>query len=139
LLIAVALAFAYDGTLPEGEVTVIRVLGAAVAFFGVVFAFIASRRLGGSMTPSPEPRPDGELVIMGPYRLVRHPIYGGLTLFMLGTALFLDSAVGFSAALLLIPFFLFKSAYEERRLRMRFAGYRAYMAVVTRRLIPFVV
>lgn len=139
LLIVTAMAFAYDGTLPEGEISFLRAIGATVAFLGLIFAFIASRRLGGAMTPSPLPLPDADLVISGPYRFVRHPIYGGLTMFMLGTALFLDSAVGFFAALLLLPFFLVKAGFEERRLRMHHAGYRAYMAVVTRRLIPFVV
>lgn len=139
LLVVIALAFAYDGTLPEGRVTALRVIGAAVAFFGLVFAFIASRRLGGAMTPSPHPLPDADLVISGPYRFVRHPIYGGLTMFMLGTALFLSSVVGLFAALFLLPFFFLKAGIEERWLRMHHAGYRAYMAVVTRRLIPFVV
>lgn len=139
LLVVVALALAYDGTLPEGEISFLRVIGATLAFLGLVFAFIASRRLGRAMTPSPHPLPDADLVISGPYRFVRHPIYGGLTMFMLGTALFLDSAVGFFAALLLLPFFLVKARFEERRLRMHHAGYRAYMADVTRRLIPFVV
>jgi len=139
LLVVVALAFAYDGSLPEGRVTFLRVIGATVGFFGLIFAFIASRRLGGAMTPSPHPLPDADLVISGPYRFVRHPIYGGLTMFMLGTALFLGSAVGFFTAMLLFPFFLLKAGIEERWLRMHHAGYRAYMAVVTRRLIPFVV
>ncbi|HSM45256.1 MAG TPA: 2-amino-4-hydroxy-6-hydroxymethyldihydropteridine diphosphokinase, partial [Acidimicrobiia bacterium] len=139
LLVVIALALAYDGTLPEGRVTFLRVIGASVAFFGLIFAFIASRSLGGAMTPSPLPLPGADLVISGAYRFVRHPIYGGLTMFMLGTALFLDSAVGFFAALLLFPFFLVKAGIEERWLRMHHAGYRAYMAVVTRRLIPFVV
>lgn len=139
LLVMIAMAFAYDGTLPEGRVTLLRVIGAIVAFFGLIFAFIGSRRLGSAMTPSPHPLPDADLVVSGPYRFVRHPIYGGLTMFMLGTALFLDSAVGFFAALLLVPFFLFKASIEERWLRMHHAGYRAYRAAVTRRLIPFVI
>lgn len=139
LILTTALAFAADGTLPAGEVTVIRVLGAVLAMTGVVFAFIASRRLGPAMTPSPVPKQGSELVMSGPYRYVRHPIYGGLSLLMIGTALFLDSAVGLGVAILLLPFFWFKSSYEERQLRMRFAGYKAYRDVVHRRLIPFVI
>jgi 2-amino-4-hydroxy-6-hydroxymethyldihydropteridine diphosphokinase len=138
IILAVALAFAVDGTLPGGEVTVIRALGGAVAFVGLMLAFISSRRLGRSMTASPIPRAGAELIIGGPYRFARHPIYGGLCLFMMGTALFLDSLLGFVAAATLIPYFMLKARFEERQLRIRFAGYLAYRETVHRWLIPFV-
>lgn len=139
LFLAVAVAIAFDGTLPEGEVTVLRVLGAALAMFGMILAFISSRRLGPALTASPVPKGNGSLIITGPYRYVRHPIYGGVILILVGTALFLDSLVGTALAALLIPYFWMKSTYEERHLRMRFAGYRAYQGVVHRRLLPFLV
>lgn len=138
LILVIAVALAYDGTLPEGEVTVIRVVGAVLAFIGGILAFIASRRLGVA-TASPIPRPEAELVMTGPYRFARHPIYGGLSLFMMGTSLVLDSLVGFAVAALLIPYFLLKASYEERHLRMRFSGYLLYKQTVHRWLIPFVV
>lgn len=139
LILGVALALAYDGSLPEGEVTVIRVLGGLVAFVGLVLAFLSSRRLGGSMRAGPLPHQGAELVTTGPYRFARHPIYGGLSLFMTGTALILDSVAGFLVAVALIPFFILKASYEERHLRMRFPGYLSYKQTVHRWLIPFVV
>lgn len=139
LVVAVAMALAFDGSLPEGEVTVGRVIGGGVAFVGATLAFIASRRLGSSLTASPLPTVEGRLVLSGPYRFARHPIYGGLSLFMMGTALVLDSVGGFFVAFLLIPYFMLKAAYEERHLRMRYPGYLAYKQTVHRWLIPFVV
>ena len=138
LLIVAAVALASDGRLPDGVVTIQGVAGAVLALGGMIVAFVASRRLGPAMTASPAPKEGARLVIAGPYRYVRHPIYGGLTLVILGTALFLDSVWGAVAAAVLGVFFWFKSSYEERRLRMEFAGYRAYRAVVHRRLIPFI-
>lgn len=139
LFLAVAIALAYDGSLPEGEVSFSRVLGAAVAFVGLILAFVASRRLGPALTAPPIPRRDAELVTSGPFRLVRHPIYGGIILFMLGTALFVESLLGLAAAVLLVPFFLVKARYEEKHLRMRYPGYLAYRQTVPRWLIPFLV
>jgi 2-amino-4-hydroxy-6-hydroxymethyldihydropteridine diphosphokinase len=139
LFLGVALALAYDGTLPQGGVSFIRMLGAAVAFVGLILAFIASRRLGPALAAPPLPRPGAELVTSGPYRLARHPIYGGIILFMLGTALIVDSVAGFFVAALLVPFFMVKARYEEKHLRMRYPGYLAYRQMVPRRLIPFVV
>jgi 2-amino-4-hydroxy-6-hydroxymethyldihydropteridine diphosphokinase len=139
LFLAVAVAISFDGALPEGEVTVLRVVGAALAMAGMVLAFVSSRRLGPAMTASPIPKEHGSLVIAGPYRYVRHPIYGGVILILLGTSLFLDSAAGSVSAALLIPYFWMKSSFEERQLRMHFSGYQAYQQVVHRRLIPFVI
>lgn len=139
LFLVAAVALAGDGRLPEGEVTVQGVLGALLAMAGLIMAFVSSRRLGPAMTPNPVPKERSALVLTGPYRYVRHPIYGGITLVILGTALFLDSIYGVAVAVALIPYFWVKSTYEEQQLRMRFAGYRAYRQVVHRRLIPFVV
>jgi 2-amino-4-hydroxy-6-hydroxymethyldihydropteridine diphosphokinase len=139
LFLAVAIAFAYDGTLPERAAGITRVVGAAFAFIGVVLAFVASRRLGSALAAPPIPRPGAELVTSGPYRLARHPIYGGITMFMVGTALVVDSVAGLAVSVLLVPFFLLKARYEEKQLRMRYPGYLAYRQMVPRWLIPFVV
>ena len=137
-LVGLALALAWDGSLPEGDAESIRSLGMLLAVVGGGLAFVASRRLGPALTAAPEPVPDAELVETGPYAWARHPIYGGVILFSLGTALILDSLAGVGLALGLVPFFYLKSAYEERRLRMAYAGYIGYQRRVSRRLIPFV-
>ena len=137
LLILAAVGLASDGSLPQGEVTVLGVTGAALASFGLVMALVASRRLGPALTANPTPKQGASLIIVGPYRYVRHPIYGGVLFVLLGTAMFLGSLWGGAVAVALLVFFRFKAAFEERQLRMAFAGYRAYQAVVHRRLIPF--
>ena len=105
---------------------------------GLFLAFVASRRLGPAVTPSPIPKEDSRLVISGPYRYARHPIYGGVFLVILGTALFLDSVYGIVTSLALIVLFWIKAGFEEQQLRMRFADYSRYRDVVQRRFVPFV-
>jgi 2-amino-4-hydroxy-6-hydroxymethyldihydropteridine diphosphokinase len=139
IFLATAVALAADGRLPEGEVTAIGVAGALMAMAGLILAFVSSRRLGPSVTPSPVPKKGARLVMSGPYRFARHPIYGGIFLVLLGTALFLDSVYGVVAAGVAFVFFWAKSMYEERHLRMRFNGYKRYREIVHRRLIPFVI
>lgn len=136
---ASAATFIYDGTLPGGDWSVVRVLGGLTALVGASLAFESSRRLGGSMAAGPIPRQDGDLIVSGPYRHARHPIYGGVSLLFIGASLLLDSVVGLAVSALLIPYFLLKARYEERQLRMRYAGYLHYRLTVRRRLIPFVV
>ena len=128
--IAVALAMASDGTLPDGSADVFRLVGTVVAVFGGALAFISSRRLGPALTALPEPRADAPLVESGPYSLARHPIYGGVTLFILGTSMILDSPTAALLSLGLVPFFYLKSEYSSRRfqnlvfhiLNRRFSG-----------------
>jgi 2-amino-4-hydroxy-6-hydroxymethyldihydropteridine diphosphokinase len=139
LFLAVALAIVIDGSLPQGAITAWGVTGALLAVAGMILGLAGWRWLGVAMTPSPVPKQGAALVVSGPYRLVRHPVYGGVTLMLMGTSLLLDSIWGFAIALLLIPYFWVKSSYEERQLRMRYPGYREYRTVVRRRLIPFVV
>ena len=136
--VGIGLSFAVDGSLPSEDVEFTRVVGAFVALVGIVLAFSASRRLGPSLTAVPEPAEGSALVETGPYAMARHPIYGGIVIFLLGTALFLDSVFGLVLIVGLAGFFVLKSTYEERRLRARHAGYRSYSRRVRYRLIPFV-
>ncbi len=137
--VAIALAFARDGSLPAQPVRFTHILGGAAAFAGLFLAFWASRRLGPALTAVPEPVTGSRLVETGPYALARHPIYGGIVIFLAGTALFLDSVLGLVLVVGLAVFFLFKSSYEERRLRARYAEYLAYRQRVKQRLIPFLI
>ncbi|MEA1903660.1 MAG: 2-amino-4-hydroxy-6-hydroxymethyldihydropteridine diphosphokinase [Actinomycetota bacterium] len=137
--LVVALLMAWDGTVPEGDADPVRVAGALVAFVGAGLAFISSRRLGPALTALPEPRDEGSLIETGAYSRARHPIYGGVTMFILGASLIVDSLAGSLLSLGLIPFFFVKSSYEERRLRIKYPGYRAYQHRVTHRIIPFLI
>lgn len=139
LFIAAALGMAVDGNLPDGQITIPEVIGALLAMSGLILGLLASLLLGPSFSPSPLPTERARMVMRGPYRYVRHPIYGGVVLFVLGAALFSSSLLGAVAAVTILVFFWAKTLYEERHLRIRFPGYRRYRNVVRWRLIPFVI
>ena len=86
----------------------------------------------------PGAAPGWELVESGPFRLVRHPTYGGALLIFSGISLAhgLLGLVG-TAALALV--WWRKSELEERVLAARFAGYADYRARVRRRFFPWIV
>lgn len=91
------------------------------------------RNWGMPMTRKDEP----EIVTSGPYRLIRHPIYSGILLGILGTALATDIywLIAFG---LLGAYFVYSARVEERLLSDAMpATYPAYMAR-TKMLIPFV-
>lgn len=113
-----------------------RLAGVPLALAGLGLAVWAGRTLGSSLTPYPRPRREGELVTGGPYRLSRHPIYGGGLLLFLGYGL-LASVPATACVAALGALWWGKSGVEERHLAARFPGYADYRRRVRGRLLPF--
>ncbi len=78
------------------------------------------------------------VVSTGPYRYVRHPMYIGMLLFCLGSALLLESWIGVLLGLLHEGMLATRALREERVLQKGLKGYDAYMVQVRYRLIPHV-
>lgn len=112
--------------------TTLMVAGAFLVVAGILA--LASH---DAFTTLPRPRDTARLVESGVYRLVRHPVYGGLVLTGLGWAVVRESAVSLVGVVVLFLFFDLKRRREEAWLVERFPGYAAYRAH-TRRLIPWV-
>ena len=107
----------------------------AVSMAGVAWALWAAVRLGDRLTPTPVPRDGGVLRTDGPYAHVRHPIYTGVLLIVVGLTLRTGSAVGLAVAVVTVGFFHAKAGFEERLLRDRVPGYDRY-AAATPRFVP---
>jgi len=113
-------------------------IGGGLLFLaGALLAVAGAVNLGRNLTPLPRPKDDATLVVVGAYRLVRHPIYSGLAAMAFGWGLWVNSWPTLGYALLLFVFFDCKSRREERWLREKFPEYAAYQRRV-RKLIPFV-
>jgi protein-S-isoprenylcysteine O-methyltransferase Ste14 len=102
--------------------------GAALALW-CVLAFAALGR--GTPAPFDAPR---RLVVRGPYKLVRNPMYLGAAIALGGAALFYRSAIlGAYAVVFLLLAEALVRWYEEPTLRGKFgADYDAYCAEVRR-------
>jgi protein-S-isoprenylcysteine O-methyltransferase Ste14 len=112
-------------------------VGLVLFALGLGFAVWArvhiGRNWGTPMTQKVEP----ELVTSGPYRLVRHPIYTGIILAGVGTAVAL-SWVWLPVFALAGIYFIYSATVEERYLAEQFPdSYRAYKRS-TKMLVPFV-
>lgn len=78
------------------------------------------------------------VITTGPYAIVRHPMYSGLLLMMLGTPLALGSYWALPFALLFIPLIVLRIGKEEEVLRRDLPGYPEYGRQIRYRLIPLV-
>jgi protein-S-isoprenylcysteine O-methyltransferase Ste14 len=101
---------------------------------GMIWAIYSLSYLGKRFSIVPEAR---GLVVTGPYRFARHPIYLGEIAAGLGLVLPTILTVHLAVFLVFVGAQLLRTYYEERVLRRAFPEYAAY-ARKTRRLIPFV-
>jgi len=112
-------------------------VGAALTAAGLAFTFWARHHLGRNWSGVVTVKQDHELVTGGPYALVRHPIYTGLLLAFVGSALARGELRGLVAVLLALASFWRKMRTEERFMSERFgAPYTAYAARVAK-LVPW--
>jgi protein-S-isoprenylcysteine O-methyltransferase Ste14 len=98
----------------------IEAFGIALTLAGLVFAVWARAYLGGNWSSNVTVKVGHQLVRTGPYRWVRHPIYSGLILAMIGTALNRRTVRGLVAVVLLWTGFTIKSRIEERFMEATF-------------------
>ncbi|MFF7633132.1 methyltransferase family protein [Kitasatospora sp. NPDC008050] len=114
----------------EGVGLVLFLLGLALAVWA---RLNIGRNWGMPMTHKADP----ELVTTGPYRTIRHPIYSGVLLAMIGTGVAV-SLYWLVPAAVLGGYFVYSAVMEERYLTERFPDAYPEYQRSTKMLIPFV-
>ena len=85
--------------------------------------------LGRNLTPATEPLPEGALVTRGIYRMVRHPIYLGVSTIMAGYGICGGEWwIGAAAFAVALAYFEAKARVEERFLGQRMHRVRGVQA-----------
>jgi protein-S-isoprenylcysteine O-methyltransferase Ste14 len=112
--------------------------GLCLTAAGCAFAVWARACLGANWSATVTRKQNHELVRGGPYAVVRHPIYAGLLLAVLGTALALGEVRGLAALALAFVGWFTKARTEERFLAEEFGDAYARYRREVKRLIPFV-
>jgi protein-S-isoprenylcysteine O-methyltransferase Ste14 len=115
----------------------VRLFGGVLLVLGALFMLAAARGLGPALTAMPRPSGRGELVVSGPYAVVRHPMYSGGAAVAAGFSVLVSSWWSLGATLLLVVFLHFKAMREEEWLVAHYPGYPDYMRRVPRRVIPW--
>lgn len=131
----VAFYLMFSGDLPRGWLRLrvlpstlgVEIIGVIITAAGIGFAMWARAYLGGNWSSSVTVKVEHQLIRTGPYRWVRHPIYSGMILALLGTALVRGQVRGFVAVVLAYVGFRIKSKIEERAMIGTFGTeYEAY-------------
>jgi protein-S-isoprenylcysteine O-methyltransferase Ste14 len=112
-------------------------LGLVLFALGLGFAIWARVHIGRNWGTPMTQKQNPELVTSGPYHLVRHPIYSGILVAGVGTAVALDWAWLIVIALAGM-YFVYSATVEERYMNEQFPdSYPAYKRA-TKMLVPFV-
>jgi len=135
LLLLFVAAPRWEGPWPAEYRKLGRRVGASIALAGAALMVPGLRQLGRHLTALPKPGPDAVLVQDGAYGIVRHPLYSGATLVLLGGGLATARLSRVGLALGALAFFDAKARREERWLVEKFPEYGAYRLHV-RKLIP---
>ncbi len=136
IILALSLGYAGVGPLPDW----VFYPGIFLMLLGVVVRQWAIAVLGRFFSLTVRVAEDHRVVVMGPYRLVRHPSYTGVLITFIGLALAVQSS---GALLVLLAVFGVSYGYrmrvEERVLQSELGqDYAEYMKR-TKRLIPFLI
>ncbi|MBV9289524.1 MAG: isoprenylcysteine carboxylmethyltransferase family protein [Hyphomicrobiales bacterium] len=114
-------------------------LGAAVTVDGAAFAIWARALIAGNWSSSVTLKRDHELIVEGPYRIVRHPIYTGILLGLLGTAFAVGEWRALLGVMIAAGAYWRKLKIEEGVMRRQFGKVYAEYAARVPALVPFVI
>lgn len=113
--------------------------GIALTYLGVVFAIWARLVLGRNWSGKVTIKRDHELIVRGPYRIVRNPIYTGIFFALLGTALAAGQLRHFLVLPVLLIVWAWKITREQYFLQEQFGEqYTRYRRAV-KAFIPYVI
>lgn len=113
-------------------------LGAALTFAGLASSVWARFTIAANWSSDVQLKRGHELIVAGPYAWVRHPIYTGILLMFLGTALAVGEWRAALAVAVAAAAFWRKLSLEEAVMRRGFGGAYDRYAARTPALIPFV-
>ena len=82
--------------------------------------------------------PNQKVISTGPYAVVRHPMYAGALVMLLGIPIALGSWWGLLVLVSMMPALIWRLFEEEKFLARNLAGYAEYQHKVRYRLMPLV-
>jgi protein-S-isoprenylcysteine O-methyltransferase Ste14 len=113
------------------------IVGLLVFAVGIACFIAARQALGRNWSQTASAKQEPELVTSGPYRYVRHPMYGAGLVACIGAAIVVGGPFVFMV-LTLLPVFLWRVGAEDRLLTKQFPSqYPAYRQQ-TKALLPFI-
>jgi protein-S-isoprenylcysteine O-methyltransferase Ste14 len=113
------------------------IAGDVLAILGFLIVFLVFK-VNTFTAATIEVAADQKVISTGPYAIVRHPMYSGALVMLVGTPLALGSWWGLLMFIPMIFTIVFRLLDEESFLSRNLPGYEQYCQIVRYRLAPFV-
>ena len=135
ILFAAAVVWPWNAAWPWDVWTAVGYGGVFAGAAWAVWAFRQHPR--GNFHVFPAPKPHAQLIVSGPYRWSRHPMYTGILGLMLGLVLLDRTWLSLAAWLGLTGTLWAKARAEEHGMQRQFPAYAAFCQSVRTRLLPW--
>jgi protein-S-isoprenylcysteine O-methyltransferase Ste14 len=114
--------------------------GVVLFAFAIWLLWRSHHDLGRNWTPTVAKRYDAELITIGVYKYIRHPMYTAHLIWAIAQIMILHNYLaGYSFLIVQVPFYFIRIKNEERMMIEQFGvAYKSYMKK-TRRLIPKII
>ncbi len=122
--------------IPQSDLS--GVIGCLLCAAGILFAIRARYILGENWSGNVTLKQGHELIRTGPYSIVRHPIYTGALLGLLGSAMVTGEMKGFVAVIVCFLGFWHKLKMEENFMMEEFPDQYPDYRKQVKMLIPFI-
>ncbi len=116
---------------------VVSLAGDIMVVLGLLINLIVFKEntYGGATVKTME---DQKVISSGPYALIRHPMYAGVLVMIVGIPLALDAWWSFAIIALAVPGLIWRIIDEEKLLKKDLPGYVEYTQKIRYRLIPYI-
>ncbi len=124
--------------LPKKTIMITNLWWILLLIASITSLWIFKHNKVGNFNIRPEIRDNAKLVVTGPYRFVRHPMYSSLILFMLGILLYHYSWINLLFFIIMSLAVLLKAFREEKLWHINDISYNEYKKS-TKMIIPFII
>lgn len=117
----------------------VGVIGLSISFLGLIIACWSRYVLGKNWSLSVQKKEKHELIKVGTYKIVRHPIYTGILFIFIGNTFIVGDYRGIIAVVIVFISFWFKLIKEEKWLTEIFGNEYQDYKKQTKAIVPFVI
>ena len=107
-----------------------------IVITGILSLWVIIYNRFGNWSVFPQPKEHSQLIMKGPYRFMRHPMYTAVILGGFSCVAHNQTLQSAVSLLALIVILNIKARYEEKLLRFHFADYSAYQSATPNRFFP---
>lgn len=116
---------------------IVEIIGFVLFIIGAILIFLTMRE-NSYLSRTVEIQEGHKVITTGPYRIVRHPMYLGLIIFMTGWCLALGSLFSLIFVAFIFIGLIIRTHFEDKKLHEELEGYEEYAEKTKKKLIPFI-